>query len=482
METEELKRIVDGKDVEQLTTQLCRHWEVATERLEGLVQELTSDMDTCVEAEMYVASMRMQRAIMTLMELSKLPSTFLFSEYLDRITKTMTNTRLRHAVVALTEHLLGEEASDVKPASFFDFLIQSLSQHFALPKEQQKALEQQSLSQQYLFSLCAQYLKPDDLMMMLSVLQNIKEDEGNMSQGEIIDFFQEMRQTMDALAEKMGESLQTILINLLILTVLPGVLVGMLLKSRADSKGLALLFNKVLTCVRESKAWKVHWKDRKDTLHVVNDSSSWKDTLMAERSKERAELGQIPGGLFAKWTTNAQAFEKDFLSAGLSDDALRHFIYHLAVLTEIARELDPKTKAGEEKLVNNEREKVAEAVLTAARMLSDLVKDAWFPHYDDLWKDLIQDETIFANLKVTRKSPHNNLFTARFFCHLVGGLKKMAVFDGHSDADLAYKLTDKYARETYRKNIQEGLGGESEKINNSFNAIYKKYRELIVKR
>ena len=55
MKTEELKRIIDGKDVEQLTTQLCRHREVATERLEGLVQELTSDMDTCVEAEMYVS-------------------------------------------------------------------------------------------------------------------------------------------------------------------------------------------------------------------------------------------------------------------------------------------------------------------------------------------------------------------------------------------------------------------------------------------
>ena len=51
MTTEEIKRIVDDERVEQLTTQLCRHWEVATKRLEGLVEELADGMDTCVESD-----------------------------------------------------------------------------------------------------------------------------------------------------------------------------------------------------------------------------------------------------------------------------------------------------------------------------------------------------------------------------------------------------------------------------------------------
>ena len=48
MTTEEIKRIIDDERAEQLTAQLCRHWEVATKRLEGLVQELNDGMDTCV--------------------------------------------------------------------------------------------------------------------------------------------------------------------------------------------------------------------------------------------------------------------------------------------------------------------------------------------------------------------------------------------------------------------------------------------------
>ena len=38
MNTETIKRIVDDERAEQLTARLCRHWEVATDRLEGLVQ------------------------------------------------------------------------------------------------------------------------------------------------------------------------------------------------------------------------------------------------------------------------------------------------------------------------------------------------------------------------------------------------------------------------------------------------------------
>ena len=95
-----------------------------------------------------------------------------------------------------------------------------------------------------------------------------------------------------------------------------------------------------------------------------------------------------------------------------------------------------------------------------------------------MWQELIQDETIFAHLKVTRKSPHNNLFTARFFCHLVGEMKKSAVFGGHSDGDLAEKLTAKRYVGTFRKNIQEGMGEEGMEVKNIFNTIYQKYNDL----
>ena len=88
------------------------------------------------------------------------------------------------------------------------------------------------------------------------------------------------------------------------------------------------------------------------------------------------------------------------------------------------------------------------------------------------------DETIFAHLKVTRKSPHNNQFTARFFCHLVGEMKKSAVFGAHSDNDLAEKLTEKQHVGTFRKNIQEGMGDEAENVQKIFNAIYQKYKQL----
>ena len=81
MTIEDIKRIVDDERVEQLTAQLCRHWEVATERLEGLAKELEDGMDTCAEAEIYAALMRMQSAVMALMELSKLPCTYLFTAY-----------------------------------------------------------------------------------------------------------------------------------------------------------------------------------------------------------------------------------------------------------------------------------------------------------------------------------------------------------------------------------------------------------------
>ena len=479
MSAEEIKRIVDDERAEQLTVQLCRHWEVASQRLEGLAQELETALDTCVEAEVYAALMRMQRAVMALMELNKMPTVFLFSEYLDRIGKTVSDTSIRRSVMKLVERLLGEQpASPTEGVSFFDLIIQSLAANVALPPEQQEAIRQQASPAEHIFAVCAQHLQPQDLMMMASVIQNLNKEGDSVGQEETVDHLKQMRQAMDTLATQMSESLQMMLIWLLLLMLLPSLMVSLMRQSRTDSRAMARLFDKVLLQVRESSDWWNYWRDHRETLRVVSDDSSWRDIMTAERTKERTALGQLPGGLFAKYTTDREAFEADFLDAHLSDDALRHFIFHLAALSEIARELNPTTKFGNEQLVHNELQQVGEAVLTAAGKLHNLVADAWLPHYDAMWQELVQNEEVFDRLKVTRKSPHNNLFTARFFCHLVGEMKKSAVFGIHSDGDLAEKLTEKRYVGTFRKNIQEGMGNDTKRVQTVFNAICKKYKDL----
>ena len=478
MTAEEIKRIVDDERAEQLTAQLCHHWEVATQRLECLAQEVTDDMDTCIEAEIYAAQMRMQKTVMALMELNKIPTAFLFSEYFERITKSVSNTSIRQSVMTLVEKLLGENSIDKQQPSFFDMAIQSLTQHFAMSPEKQAAIQQKVSPMQHIFAVCAQHLSPDDLMMVASIIQNMNTEGDTNDQEGTTDYLEQMRQAMETLDSQMSESRQMMLIYLMQLMLLPGIIVSLLQQSRTDSKTMAQLFNKVLVHVRESSEWWDYWKDRRDTLRVVSEDRSWKEIMMAERTKERTELGKVPGGLFAKWTTDRKAFEVEFLNAHLSDEALRHFIFHLATLAEIARELDPTTKFGDEQLVNNELQRVGEAVLKAAMKLDKLVTEAWFPHYETMWQELIQNETIFAHLKVTRKSPHNNLFTARFFCHLVGEMKKSAVFGAHSDGELAEKLTEKQYVGTFRKNIQEGMGEEDMEVRTAFNTIYQKYNNL----
>ena len=477
MNTETIKRIVDDERVERLTAQLCRHWDVATERLEELVQDLNEGMDTCAEAEIYAALMRMQSAIMALMELNKLPCTYLFTAYLERIAKTVSNEDIRGSVVKLIEQLFSKKSAQPQ-TSFFDMVNQSMAQHFALSPEHQATIQQKVMPMQQIFAICAQHLKSTDLMMFASIIQELNTEGNAMDHEETIQHLKKMRQAMDTLATQMNENLQMMLIWLGILTLLPSMMISLMQQSQRDSKAMANLFNKVLVHVRESNAWWNYWKEHRDTLRVVSDDSSWKDIMTAERSKERKELGLVPGGLFAKWTTDREAFEADFLDAHLSDDEVRHFIFHLVTLSEIARELDPTTKFGDEQLVNNELQRVGEAVLSAAQKLHPLVTDAWFPHYDAMWKELIEDENIFNHLKVSRKSPHNNLFTARFFCHLVGEMKKSAVFGGHSDNDLAEKLTEKTYVGTFRKNIQEGMNDENTKIRKAFNTIYQKYSNL----
>ena len=475
MNTETIKRIVDDERAEQLTARLCRHWEVATDRLEGLVQELNDGMDTCVEAEIYAAVMRMQSTMTALMELNNMPCTFLFSEYLERVKKTVSNERIRQSAMRLMELLLDEKQSQSQ-ASFFDLVIKSMAQHAALSPEKQETIQQKvSLTEQF-FAICAKHLKPDDLMMLASVIQNLKTEDDN--QEEISRRVSDMRQRMDDLNRLMSDNLQMMLIWLLILMMLPSMMVNMLQQRRTDNQAMAKLFNKVLMRVRKSSAWDSYWEEHRQTLRVVSDDSSWKDIMTAERSKEREELGKVAGSLFAKWTTDREAFEAAFLEASLSDDALRSFIFHLAALSEIARELDPTTKFGEEQLVLNDDQRVGDAVLEAASKLNNLVADAWFPHYEAMWQEMINDQDIFARLKVTRKSPHNHLFTTIFFCHLVGEMKKSAVFKECSDMDLAEKLTNKSHTGTYRKNIQEGMKDETQKLQKILSHILQKYNKL----
>ena len=478
MTTEEIKKIVDDEQAEQLTTLICRHWEVATQRLSTLAQEITDGMDTCIEAEIYAALVRMQRATTALLELNATPSALLVSEYLERIEKTVSNASLRQSVITLEQQLSGAEPAKEQESPFFDVVTMMLTQPMTLPTEQQKAARQQFSPTQHIVSALAQHMKPDELLTMLQVVQTTDIDSEIQKMDETTNLVQDMRQVMETLDSRMSESLQMMLLELFILQILPSMTVSMIQQRRTDSKAMAHLFNKVLMRVRESNTWWNYWKEHRETLRVVSDSCSWCDIMTAQRTKERAALGQIPGGLFAKWTTDREAFEEAFLDTHLDDDTLRHFIFHLATLSEIARELDPTSKFGDEQLVMDDLQRVGDAVMEAARQLDNLVDKAWYPHYEAMWQELIQDENIFAHLKVTRKSPHNNLFTARFFCHLVGEMKKSAVFGTHSDGDLAEKLTEKPSVGTFRKNIQEGMGGEAQDIQNIFNAIYQKYNRL----
>ena len=477
MTNEEIKKIVDDERVEQLTVQACHHWEIATQRLDELTKELDAKVDTCVEAEIYAAQMRMQSAVMALVELNKMPCAYLFTEYIGRIEKVVSDGSIQCSIMTLM-NLLQDEQFAKKKGDFLDFVIQSTIQNVALPKEQQKSLEQKISPMQQFLSICAQHMKPNDLMMVLNMIQEVNNEDGDNDNAETVDFIQTIRKMTDDLSVVMTDNLQTMAMWLLILMMLPDLIMKLIKLPRGNSKAMAELFNNVLIRTRKSDNWNNYWKDRRDTLRVVSDSCSWNDIMINERTNILAELGKIPGGLFAKWSNDREAFNADFLEAHLDDDALRRFIFHLTYLYEIARELDPLTKFGDEDIVNTEVQQVGDAVMAAARKLYDLVDNAWLPHYDNMWKELIEDEDVFARLKVTRKSPHNNLFTARFFCHLVGEMKKSAVFGAHSDNDLAQKLTDKRSVGTFRKNIQEGFGDNEDELKIFIYDIILKYKDL----
>ena len=225
MTTEDIKRIVDDERVEQLTVQLC-------------------------------ALMRMQSAVMALMELSKLPCTYLFTAYLERIAKTVSNEEIRGSAVKLIELLLSEKSAQPQ-TSFFDMVNQSLKQHFALSPKQQAAIQQKVMPMQHIFAICAQHLKPTDLMMFASIIQELNTEGNAMDHEETIQHLKQMRQAMDTLATQINENLQMMLIWLGILTLLPSMMVSLMQQSQHDSKAMANLFNKVLVRVRESSPWSV---------------------------------------------------------------------------------------------------------------------------------------------------------------------------------------------------------------------------------
>ena len=472
MTTEEIKKMIDGEQVEQLTALFCRHWDVATKRLEALVQDMTNGIDICIEAEVYSSIMRMQSSVMALMELIKLPAAFLFSEYFDRIGQVQSNTSMHQSAMILLKTFTDQPTPTENHESFFGLVFKAIERNVELPEEQK------ALSKEHLFSVFAQHMKTTDLLTIAKVLGNVGADADDdlENQQQLNDRLMKMRLAMGELSTKMTESRQTMVISLFALMMVPGVLISIIQQKRKNSQKMAQLFNKVLVGVRESIEWWNYWQEHRETLRVVSDDRSMKDIMTAEQSKEREALGQVPKGLFAKWATDRDVFDAEFLSAQLSDDDLRNFIFHLASLSETARELNPTTKFGEEPLVRNELQQVGDAVLEAAHKLSDLVSDKWASHYEEMWQKLIQNEQIFNCLKVTRRSQHNNLFTARFFCHLVGEMKKRAVFSTHSDKDLAKQLTEERHVDTYRKNIQEGMGDESEELQTIFDGIYDEYR------
>ena len=233
MTTADIKKIVDDKHAEQLTARLCRHWEVATERLEVLVQDMENGMDTCIEAEIYAAMMRMQSSMIALMELRKLPCAMLFSEYLERAVKTISNASIRQSVIAIAGHLLGEQQESLQ-ASFFDMVVELLAQHDAMPAAQQEAIRQKVSPMEYFFGICAQHLKPEDLMMVASIIQKLKTEDDN--QEEVTKRVSDMRQAMDDLSRQMSENLQMMLIWIILLMLLPSIFVNMLQQSRKNSQ------------------------------------------------------------------------------------------------------------------------------------------------------------------------------------------------------------------------------------------------------
>ena len=481
MTTEEIRNIIADEQVSRLTQQFCHHWQVAGERMACLTKELVEGIDTNVEAELYAILMRLQRTFVALMELNKKPFAYLFADSLERIEATLDDTPIRSAVMTLLRAAGAQETTQVQKGSFFDIIGNSLAQ-LSSPSDQQIVMENREASIAHLIGFIVKYLQPQELMSLIPIIQQMQEDDGTDDKEATEAQMEEMHTAFDEIASRMNSSRLQMGIMLLLTAIIPEVLVEQMKTWRADSIRMAPLVNKVLAQVRSSKTWEHYWEGRRQTLRVVSDNTSWNETLRTELSKEKELLGKVPEGLFAKWATDTTAFTEDFLKAGLDDDGMRNFVFHLACVQELGRELSPLAKNDKEEILRDDRQTIGDAVLDAASKLDDLVEKKWISYYYDMWRELIQNDHIFVRLKVTRKSPHNNLFTARFFCHLVGEMKKSAIFGSHADADLAKKLVKGDAVGTFRKNIQEGFSENEDDARKSFASILLKYKKLANKR
>ena len=342
-------------------------------------------------------------------------------DYVGNVT-IRCNVRLRKAAIALLG--LAEGQGDKPAESFFDLISGSLVQFYLLSDEEQAEKVREVSAVQKVLSVFVQSLEPDELLMLLPLIQTIQAEASVAGEDETKEAMQKVRQSLDDIAGRMNSARLQLLLLLLLLSMLPELLLKQMIAWRTESARMASLLNKVLAQVREGKAWEHYREGRRKTLQVVSDSTSWNDTLRSELQKEKEWLAQVPEGLFAKWSTDEEAFKEDFLKAGLDDEALRGFILHLACAEELGRELNPFGKDEKAEIVNGDRQTICDAVLEAAGKLEGLVAKIWYPHFVSLWREMLNEEVILERLKVSRRSPHNNLFTARFFCHLVGEKKE----------------------------------------------------------
>ena len=79
-------------------------------------------------------------------------------------------------------------------------------------------LQKISPMQQFL-SICAQNLNPKDLMMVLNMIQEVNNEDGDNDNAETVDFIQTIRKMSDELSVMMTDNLQTMAMWLLMAVI-----------------------------------------------------------------------------------------------------------------------------------------------------------------------------------------------------------------------------------------------------------------------
>ena len=70
----------------------------------------------------------------------------------------------------------------------------------------QEAIRQKASPLPHILAACAGHLKPDDMLMVASIIQNLSTEGDTMSQEDITSHLKNMRQAIDDLSGKMGGS------------------------------------------------------------------------------------------------------------------------------------------------------------------------------------------------------------------------------------------------------------------------------------